>query len=102
MNDGILVTGGTGGLGAREAARRRVGGWVAERGLPWTVLRATRFHDLVLAVAQQWGRLPMVLVPSGAVLQPVDVGDVAARVAELAVGEAVGRAPDMGGPAEWR
>ena len=31
-----------------------------------------------------------------------DYHDVAARVAELAVGEAVGRAPDMGGPAEWR
>ncbi|MCQ4082973.1 NAD(P)H-binding protein [Streptomyces sp. RB6PN25] len=75
---------------------------VERSGLPWTVLRATQFHDLVLVIGQQVGRLPVVPVPSGVVLQPVDVGDVAVRVAELAVGEPAGRAPDLGGPAEWR
>lgn len=83
-------------------AKLQVEQLLEESGLPWTVVRATQFHDLVLAVAQQLGRLPVVPVPAGAVLQPVDVRDVAARVAELAVGEPAERVPDMGGPAQWR
>lgn len=70
-------------------------------GLPWTVLRTTQFHDLVLAVAQQLVRPPAALVPSGVRLQPVDSGEVADRLAELATGEAAGRVPDMGGPRVW-
>ncbi len=72
-----------------------------ESGLPWTVLRATQFHDLLLAVAQQLVRLPVVPVPAGAVSQPVDVGDVADRVAALAVGPPAGHAPEIGGPKVW-
>lgn len=70
-------------------------------GLPWTVLRTTQFHDLALAVAQQLVRPPVALVPSGVRLQPVDSGEVADRLAELAMGEAAGRVPDMGGPRVW-
>ena len=67
-------------------------------GLPWTVLRATQFHDLLLAVAQQLVRLPVVPVPAGLLFQPVDVAQVAERLAALALGEPVGRADDLGGP----
>ncbi|WP_269856614.1 SDR family oxidoreductase [Streptomyces sp. RPT161] len=67
-------------------------------GLPWTVQRATQFHDLLLVVAQQLARLPVVCVPSGVSFQPIDVGEVADKVAQLAVGEAAGRVPDLGGP----
>ncbi|MFE2430098.1 SDR family oxidoreductase [Streptomyces sp. NPDC059373] len=70
-------------------------------GLPYTVLRATQFHDLVLAGAQQLARLPVVPVPSGVLVQPVEVGEVADRLAELALGEPAGRAPDFGGPKVW-
>ncbi len=70
-------------------------------GLPWTVLRATQFHDLLLAMAQQLTRLPVVLVPAGVTSQPVDVGEVADRLAELAEGEPAGRVADMGGPKAW-
>lgn len=72
-----------------------------ESGLPYSVVRATQFHDLVLATAQQLTRLPVVPVPSGVLLQPVEVGEVADRMAELALGEPVGRAPDFGGPRVW-
>jgi uncharacterized protein YbjT (DUF2867 family) len=72
-----------------------------ESGLPYSVLRATQFHDLVLAVAQQAARLPVVPVPSGVLVQPVEAGEVADRMAELALGEPVGRAPDFGGPQVW-
>jgi len=37
-------------------------------------------------------------VPAGFVIQPVDSGEVAARLADLALGEPAGRVPDMGGP----
>ena len=67
-------------------------------GLPWTILRATQFHDLVLRVAATLARLPVMPVPAGTSLQPVDVGEVAARLADIATGEPSGRVPEMGGP----
>ncbi|MEU1627893.1 NAD(P)H-binding protein [Streptomyces sp. NPDC020096] len=79
-------------------AKRQVEREIEGSGLPWTVQRATQFHDLLLAVAQQLTRLPAVLVPSGVSFQPIDVGEVADKVVQLAVGESVGRVPDMGGP----
>jgi len=71
---------------------------VADSGLPWTTLRATQFYDLVLMVARQMARLPVIPVPSGVRFQPVDAGEVAARLAELALGPPAGLAPDMAGP----
>jgi uncharacterized protein YbjT (DUF2867 family) len=51
-----------------------------------------------LANAQKLSRFPVVPVPAGFTVQPVDSRDVAGRLAELAMGEPVGRAPDMAGP----
>jgi uncharacterized protein YbjT (DUF2867 family) len=80
---------------ASKLAAERV---VAESGLPWTTLRATQFHDLVLAVAQQMSRLPVIPVPVGFRFQPVDAGEVAARLVELALGAPAGLAPAIAGP----
>jgi uncharacterized protein YbjT (DUF2867 family) len=71
---------------------------VAGSGLPWTTLRATQFHDLILAVARQLAKLPVVPVPAGFRVQPVEADEVAARLVEFTLGEPVGQAPDMGGP----
>src|SRR5215211_4230657 len=71
---------------------------VADSGLPWTTLRATQFHDLILTVARQMARLPVIPVPSGFRVQPVDSDEVAARLAELALGTPSGLVPDMAGP----
>jgi uncharacterized protein YbjT (DUF2867 family) len=71
---------------------------VAGSGLPWTTLRATQFYDLILNGTQKLVRLPMVPVPAGFPTQPVDTGEVAARLAELTLGEPAGRVPDMAGP----
>ena len=71
---------------------------VAGSGLPWTTLRATQFYDLIFKGAPTLARLPVVPVPAGFVIQPVDSGDVAARLAGLALGEPAGRVRDMGGP----
>jgi uncharacterized protein YbjT (DUF2867 family) len=75
-----------------------VEGQVENSGLPWTVLRATQFHDLILRGCQALARLPVMPVPARTSFQPIDAGEVAGRLAELAVGPAAGRVPDMGGP----
>jgi uncharacterized protein YbjT (DUF2867 family) len=71
---------------------------VAESGLPWTTLRATQFHDLILMTARQMARLPVIPVPPGFRFQPVDAGDVADRLVELALAVPGGLVPDIAGP----
>ncbi|WP_311765205.1 SDR family oxidoreductase [Streptomyces zingiberis] len=66
--------------------------------VPWTILRATQFHDLIVRIAAAQRRLPVALACAGVRFQPVDVGEVAGRLVELADGLPAGRAPDMGGP----
>jgi uncharacterized protein YbjT (DUF2867 family) len=81
-------------FGFKLAAERAVAG----SGLPWTTLRATQFHDLSLQVAEQLARLPVIPVPAGTRFQPVDTGEVADRLTELALGAPAGLVPDMAGP----
>ena len=71
---------------------------IAESGLPWTVMRATQFHDLIAFILRMLAKPPVMALPSGLRFQPVDVRDVGERLARLALGEPVGRAPDFGGP----
>lgn len=66
--------------------------------VPHTILRATQFHDFVLGMVRLLDRPPVMLVPGGFLGQAVDVGEVAARLVELALSEPAGRVPDMGGP----
>ncbi len=80
---------------ASKLAAERV---VADSGLPWTTLRATQFYDLMLLVAKAMAKLPVIPVPAGFRFQPVDTGDVAARLAELALGAPAGLVPDIAGP----
>src|SRR6266487_1308240 len=81
-------------FGSKLAAEQVVTG----SGLPWTTLRAAQFHDLILVMAQQMAKLPVLPVPSGFRFQPVDSGEVAARLVELALGTPAGLVPDMAGP----
>jgi uncharacterized protein YbjT (DUF2867 family) len=71
---------------------------VEQSGIRWTTLRATQFHDLILTVARALAKLPVIPVPTGTRFQPVDASDVAARMAELALGEPSGLVPDLAGP----
>ncbi|WP_406283824.1 SDR family oxidoreductase [Embleya sp. NBC_00896] len=71
---------------------------VAESGLPWTTLRAAQFHQLMLTVMGKMTKMPVVPVPGGLRLQPVDARDVAERMVELTLGEPAGLVPDMVGP----
>ncbi len=66
--------------------------------VPWTILRATQFHEFVLMQIRFLDRLPVLLVPTGFLLQPIDIGEVAGRLTELALAEPAVRAADIGGP----
>jgi uncharacterized protein YbjT (DUF2867 family) len=71
---------------------------IEDSGLPWTTLRPTQFYDLILMVAKQMTKLPVIPLPAGFCFQPVEADDVAARLVELTLGEPAGLVPDMGGP----
>jgi uncharacterized protein YbjT (DUF2867 family) len=81
-------------FGSKRASERVV----TESGLPWTTLRATQFYELVLMVARQLAKLPVVPLPSGSRFQPVETDEVAARLVELTLGEPAGLVPDLAGP----
>lgn len=70
---------------------------IAAGGVPWSLLRATQFHDLLawaFASAARWR-----LLPTGkARLQPVDSALVAKRLARAAHDGPAGRLPDIAGP----
>jgi uncharacterized protein YbjT (DUF2867 family) len=71
---------------------------ISASGVPWTVQRATQFHDLLATLLGVLGRSPVLPVLAGASFQPVDVRDVADRLADLVAGPPAGRVPDLGGP----
>lgn len=79
---------------SKRAAERVIEG----SGLPWTSVRATQFHDLLLMLIRQLAKLPLVPVPVGFRFQPIDTGEVATRLVELAVGAPSGLVPDIAGP----
>ncbi|MEU8030724.1 NAD(P)H-binding protein [Streptomyces sp. NPDC049099] len=67
-------------------------------GLGWTILRTTQFHDLLVSFLGGLAKAPVMLVPAGVPNQPVEVGEVADRLAALALSGPAGRVADMGGP----
>lgn len=81
-------------FGSKLAAERVI----ADSGLPFTTLRATQFYDLILLVAEQMVKLPVIPAPTGFRFQPIDSGEVAARLVNLALAEPAGRVADLGGP----
>jgi uncharacterized protein YbjT (DUF2867 family) len=73
---------------------------VENSGLPWTILRATQFYDYIYDNSRRLSRCPIVPVPAGFRVAPVDAADVADRLAELALAPAAGRVADIAGPQE--
>jgi uncharacterized protein YbjT (DUF2867 family) len=72
---------------------------LVERGpLPWSILRATQFHEFAGQVlARSSG--PVAIVPSMR-MQPVAAREVAAELVRIAEKEPVGRSSDLAGPQE--
>ncbi len=92
--DGRIDRSAFGYFGSKRAAELVI----QDSGLPWTTLRATQFFDLTLATVRALAKLPIVPVPSGLRFQPVDSGEVADRLVELATAEPAGLVPDLAGP----
>ncbi|MFI8633709.1 SDR family oxidoreductase [Microbacterium sp. NPDC077663] len=82
-------------------------GKVAQEGLfaqgtvPWSILRATQFHEFAGQVAAQARLGPLQMAPRARV-QPVAAAEVAARLVELALAGPQGRVADLAGPREER
>lgn len=72
---------------------------IREGGVPWSVLRATQFFDLVDSLLTGFARIPLVMpLPAGFQFQPVAVDEVAAEMVAVAARGASGLAPDFAGP----
>ncbi len=69
-------------------------------GLPVTLLRATQFYDFVDELLGGARRGPVIPVPMGWRTQPVDVGELAAHIAELCDLPPAGDVVEYGGPEE--
>jgi uncharacterized protein YbjT (DUF2867 family) len=80
---------------ASKLAAERI---VADSGVPWTTLHATQFYDLTFTTVQAMAKLPVIPVPAGFRFQPLDAGDVADRLVELALDSPAGLVADIAGP----
>jgi uncharacterized protein YbjT (DUF2867 family) len=70
---------------------------LAEGPVPWTVLRATQFHEFAEQALHFVRVGPFSLVPR-MLSQPVAAREVGEALVDLAEGDPVGRAPELAGP----
>ncbi len=66
--------------------------------VPWTILRATQFHEFA---AQMLGHRPLAVIPS-MLSQPLAARDVADELVSLATAPAAGMAAEIAGPRQER
>jgi len=69
----------------------------AAAGLPFTILRATQFHELIASICRSQRPSPWLFAPD-IPIQPIDTSVVAARLVELVAAGPSGRVGDLGGP----
>jgi uncharacterized protein YbjT (DUF2867 family) len=69
---------------------------IEETRVPWTLLRATQFHDLIPKLAAH--KMGIVFAPRGFKIQPIDVREVASVLVDAAGAGPQKRLPDVGGP----
>jgi len=76
-----------------------VEGIVKEDLVPWSILRATQFHELMETFLGAFSRVPGVtMIPFAWQFQPVHPREVATRLVEVTLQEPQGLLPDFGGP----
>jgi uncharacterized protein YbjT (DUF2867 family) len=72
---------------------------VGENIVPWSILRATQFHNFIEFMLNGFSRVPgLIAVPLTWQLQPVEATEVARRTVDVVLGEPAGMLPDFGGP----
>ena len=82
-----------------NAGKRLQERFLAEGAVPWSVLRATQFHEFAGQVAAQARVGPLQLAPRARV-QPIAADAVASHLVSLAEGDPQGRSTDIAGPQE--
>lgn len=70
---------------------------LVDSGVPYTILRATQFHQFVNAIFSGQRFSPVIIAPRFS-FQPISTDEVADRLVELAGGKPAGRVADIGGP----
>ncbi|MFD1713434.1 SDR family oxidoreductase [Amnibacterium flavum] len=81
---------------AGKAAQERA---VEQGAVPWTILRATQFHEFAPQILGRMRTGPLALIPVMR-CQPVAAREVASRLVDLAAGVPAGHAVDLAGPRE--
>ncbi|WP_127473119.1 SDR family oxidoreductase [Microbacterium sulfonylureivorans] len=81
---------------AGKVAQERV---VEASGVPWTILRATQFHEFAGQLFERAKVGPLHIAPRARV-QPIAAREVGAHLVSLATSAAQGRAADLAGPRE--
>lgn len=72
---------------------------VREDIVPWSILRATQFHNLMEFFLKGFSRIPGVTaIPVRWQFQTVDPREVARRIADVVLGQPAAMLPDFGGP----
>lgn len=72
---------------------------VRENLVPWSILRATQFHDFMEFLLGGFSRVPgLTAIPVAWQFQPVDAREVASRLAGVVAADPAGMLPDFGGP----
>ena len=82
------------GYNAGKLAQERL---VAQGAVPWSIQRATQFHEFAGQVLQQAAIGPMAVIPK-MLLRPVAAWEVAQRLLEVAESAPSGRTTDLVGP----
>lgn len=74
-------------------------GLVRENVIPWSILRATQFHNLMETYLQTYSKVPgLTAIPFHWQFQPIDPSEVARRLIEIVLGNPQEMADDFGGP----
>lgn len=79
------------------AGKREQERLVASGPLPWSIVRATQFHDFAAMVAS-WSEKDGIATIAPLLVQPIAPQDVADALAEIAAGEPLGTRIDIAGP----
>jgi uncharacterized protein YbjT (DUF2867 family) len=82
---------------AHYAGKREQERLVTDGPVPWTIVPATQFHDFA-AMVTSWTERDGAATIAPLLVQPIAPSDVADILAEVAVGESLGRYRDVAGP----
>lgn len=82
---------------AHYAGKREQERLVVQGPVPWSIVRATQFHDFAAMVAERAERDGAALI-APLLVQPIAPADVAAVLAEIAAGPPLGTRLDIAGP----